>query len=187
MKQVNQMAKIFELEKEVSKQREVLTKYVPPTHNAQAAIDWLPSHTHTLLLLLCVVVRCVQNEKGRIFDRQSLRQHTWRTLNAAGLPLLSSLSLLSLSFPLSHMSLVACGGGANANESGCVCVCVLYSQGGSPGGGEGAGSGGGGLLLGLGLGGVGLALDVNVRDLGEADELEDEVQVRRLFTFHSTR
>jgi len=54
VKQVNQMAKIFELEKEVSKQREVLTKYVPPpTRKAQAAIAWLPSHTHTLLLLLC--------------------------------------------------------------------------------------------------------------------------------------
>jgi hypothetical protein len=30
VKQVNQMAKIFELEKEINKQREVLAKYVAP-------------------------------------------------------------------------------------------------------------------------------------------------------------
>jgi hypothetical protein len=50
----------------------------------------------------------------------------------------------------------------------------------SPSGGEVAG--GVGSLGGLGLGrrGVGLALNVDVRDLGEADELEDEVQVGSL-------
>lgn len=104
MKQVNQMAKIFELEKEISKQREVLTKYVSPlpTHKSQAAMA-CPSHTHTLLYV-------VQNEKGRVFDRQSLRQHTWRTLNAAtllSLSLFRSFAHLSLSFAIFLISLLS--------------------------------------------------------------------------------
>jgi hypothetical protein len=51
----------------------------------------------------------------------------------------------------------------------------------SPSSGEVAGGIGSLGSLCLGLRGVGLALNMDVRDLGEADELEDEVQVGSLY------
>jgi hypothetical protein len=59
VKQVNQMAKIFELEKEVSKQREVLTKYVPPHNSQRSSRDCLAPfpHSHVAAVVVGVVRR----------------------------------------------------------------------------------------------------------------------------------
>jgi hypothetical protein len=53
VKQVNQMAKIFELEKEISKQREVLTKYVSPSQLITLKPQWLALPTLTRCCTLC--------------------------------------------------------------------------------------------------------------------------------------
>lgn len=57
------MAKIFELEKEITKQREILSRF------AESSPSWISSGA---------IAHRAQNEKGRIRDCQSLRQPSRR-------------------------------------------------------------------------------------------------------------